>query len=64
MSILTLSPIQPVRTKRQIACSSVTNRARNIAPKGQTVLKYTKNMIYIKGENPPESIGTSFLKIH
>ena len=28
------------------------------------MLKYTKNMIYIKGENPLESIGTSFLKIH
>ena len=28
MSILTLSPIRPVRKKRQIACSSVTNRAR------------------------------------
>ena len=28
MSILTLSPICPVRKKRQIACSSVTNRAR------------------------------------
>ena len=35
-----------------------------VAPKGQTVLKYTKNMIFIKKENPLESIGTAFLNIH
>ena len=36
-----------------------------MASKGKTVLKYTKkNMICIKGENSPESLGTSFLKIH
>ena len=28
MSILTLSPINPIRKKRQMACSSITNRAR------------------------------------
>ena len=31
--------------------------------RGQTVLKYTKNMIYIKWENHLESIGTSFVNV-
>ena len=31
-----------------------------LAPKGQTVLKYTKNIINIKVKDHPESIGTSF----
>ena len=35
MSILTLSSICPVRKKRQIACSSVTNRARKDLKKKQ-----------------------------
>ena len=33
------------------------------APKGKTCHKDAKNMQHIKGENPPESIAASFLKI-
>ena len=34
-----------------------------LAPKGQTLLKYTKIWSILKEKNP-ESIGTSFLKVH
>ena len=33
MSILTLSPINPIRKKRQIACSSITNMLEKILKK-------------------------------
>ena len=42
----------------KIFSSSISYRAT-----GQTVLKYTKNMIYINAKKPPESIGASFIKI-